>query len=40
MTEPTITINGYPLTDGQAMAVRVAVELMRMDLEALADKKE
>jgi hypothetical protein len=25
MTEPTISINGHTLTEGQAMAVRVAV---------------
>lgn len=30
--EPEISINGVPLTDAQAMAVRVAVSAMRIDL--------
>ena len=30
--EPSITINGMPLTDGQAMTVRVAIENFAHDL--------
>ena len=32
MTEPTITINGVTLSQGQAMTVRVALSAFAMDL--------
>lgn len=31
--EPAITINGFPLTEGQAMTVRVAIEVFANGLE-------
>lgn len=34
MSEPTITINGQQLTDGQAMTVRVAIEHFASNLTA------
>lgn len=38
MSEPAITINGRPLTEGQAMTMRVALENFAMDLtEGLGD---
>ena len=33
-TEADITINGVPLTFGQSMTVRVAIEVMASDLDA------
>ena len=32
MNEPTITINGLPLTEGQAIAVRVAITHFAMEM--------
>lgn len=32
MSEPEITINGVPLTDTQAMTIRVAIENFAIDL--------
>lgn len=32
MTEPSITINGVQLTPGQAMTVRVAIEMFAMQI--------
>ena len=33
MNEPTITINGHQLTEGQAMTVRVALGSLLMDMQ-------
>lgn len=33
MTEPTITINGAPLSVGQSMTVRAAIETLAADLD-------
>lgn len=32
MNEPTITINGQQLTEGQAMTIRVALETFAIDI--------
>ena len=39
MTEPTITINGHVLSEGQAMTIRVAIEAFASELvsEGLGD---
>jgi hypothetical protein len=33
MNEPAITVNGQPLTEGQAMAVRVAISVYCMEMD-------
>ena len=36
--EPHILINGYRLTDGQAMTIRVAIEYFALGLQEIGDE--